>query len=207
MRTLTCLFALLLLTGSAFAQAKRVSGTVVSKSSGKPLEGVTVQAGSNATTTDSLGAFAIQADPSAQIVFTYTSMKSVTLIASAITTEPIIMEDALQSISEVVVVGYISQRRKDVTGSVAVVDLNPVKNTSSGNTMQALQGRVAGLYIEKDGSPNGSNGRILIRGANTLGNTDPLYIIDGVPTTRPEVFQNMDPANISSVQVLKDASA
>ncbi|MET0244935.1 MAG: TonB-dependent receptor plug domain-containing protein, partial [Flavitalea sp.] len=207
MRTLTCLFALLLIAGSAFSQAKRISGTVVSKSLGKPLEGVTVQAGSNATTTDSLGAFAIQADPSTQVVFTYTSMKSVTLIASAITTDPIIMEDALQSISEVVVVGYISQRRKDVTGSVAVVDLNPVKNTSSGNTMQALQGRVAGLYVEKDGSPNGSNGRILIRGANTLGNTDPLYIIDGVPTTRPEVFQNMDPANISSVQVLKDASA
>ena len=73
--------------------------------------------------------------------------------------------------------------------------------------MQALQGRVAGLYIEKDGSPNGSNSRILIRGSNTLGNNDPLYIIDGIPTTRPEVFQNMSPANIASVQVLKDASA
>ncbi|MEP6596419.1 MAG: SusC/RagA family TonB-linked outer membrane protein, partial [Ginsengibacter sp.] len=81
------------------------------------------------------------------------------------------------------------------------------KNNSSGNTMQALQGRVAGLYIEKDGSPNGSNSRILIRGANTLGNNDPLYIIDGIATTRPEVFQNMDPSTIASVQVLKDASA
>jgi TonB-dependent SusC/RagA subfamily outer membrane receptor len=88
-----------------------------------------------------------------------------------------------------------------------VVDLKPIKNISSGNPMQALQGRVPGLYIEKDGSPNGSNSRILIRGANTLGNNDPLYIIDGIPTTRPEVFQNMNPANIESVQVLKDASA
>ena len=68
-----------------------------------------------------------------------------------------------------VVVGYTTQRKKDLTGAVAVVDLTAVKNNSSGNTMQALQGRVAGLYIEKDGSPNGSNGRILIRGANTLG--------------------------------------
>jgi TonB-dependent SusC/RagA subfamily outer membrane receptor len=82
-----------------------------------------------------------------------------------------------------------------------------VKNNSSGNTMQALQGRVAGLYIEKDGSPNGANSRILIRGANTLGNTNPLYVIDGIPTVRPEVFQNINPASIASMQVLKDASA
>jgi TonB-dependent SusC/RagA subfamily outer membrane receptor len=117
------------------------------------------------------------------------------------------LKSASNTLSDVVVTGYTSQRKQDVTGAVAVVDLTPVKNNSSGNTMQALQGRVAGLYIEKDGSPNGSNSRILIRGSNTLGNNDPLYIIDGIPTTRPEVFQNMSPANIASVQVLKDASA
>ena len=117
------------------------------------------------------------------------------------------MKPSANTLSDVVVTGYTSQRKQDLTGAVAVVDLTPVKNNSSGNTMQALQGRVAGLYIEKDGSPNGSNSRILIRGANTLGNNDPLYVIDGIPTTRPEVFQNMDPANIASVQVLKDASA
>ena len=112
-----------------------------------------------------------------------------------------------KELNEVVVVGYTSSRKQDLTGAVAVVDLKPIKNISSGNPMQALQGRVAGLYIEKDGSPNGSNSRILIRGANTLGNNDPLYVIDGIPTTRPEVFQNMNPANIENIQVLKDASA
>src|SRR4029079_4579199 len=117
------------------------------------------------------------------------------------------MKAASSTLMDVVVTGYTSQRKRDVTGAVAVVDMAPVKNNSSGNTMQALQGRVAGLYIEKDGSPNGSNGRILIRGANTLGNNAPLYVIDGIPTVRPEVFQNMDPATIASVQVLKDASA
>ena len=111
------------------------------------------------------------------------------------------------ALQEIVVVGYTTQKKQDLTGAVAVVELAPIKNNSSGNAMQALQGRVAGLYIEKDGSPNGSNGRILIRGANTLGNNDPLYVIDGIPTTRPEVFQNMNPANIGSIQVLKDASA
>jgi TonB-linked SusC/RagA family outer membrane protein len=111
------------------------------------------------------------------------------------------------ALQELVVVGYTTQRKEDLTGSIAVVELNPVKNNSSGNVMQALQGRVAGLYIEKDGSPNGSNSRILIRGANTLGNNNPLYIIDGIPTVRPEVFQNLNPATIESVQVLKDASS
>jgi TonB-linked SusC/RagA family outer membrane protein len=112
-----------------------------------------------------------------------------------------------QELAEVVVVGYTSQKKVDMTGSIVVVDMEPLKNNSTGNPMQSMQGRVAGLYIERDGSPNGSNGRILIRGANTLGNNDPLYIIDGIPTTRPEVFQNLNPATIESVQVLKDASA
>lgn len=207
MRTLSCLITLLFIAGISNAQQKRISGSVTSKSSGKPLQGVTVKAGKSITSTDGSGIYTIEAAGSDSIFFTYVGMKDVALLVSQLNGQPVIMEEGQQSIGEVVVVGYTSQRRRDVTGAVAVVDLAPVKNTSSGNTMQALQGRVAGLYIEKDGSPNGSNGRILIRGANTLGNNDPLYIIDGVPTTRPEVFQNMDPATIASVQVLKDASA
>jgi TonB-dependent SusC/RagA subfamily outer membrane receptor len=134
-------------------------------------------------------------------------MKPYSMVVNNQSDFSVMLEEEQQNLGEVVVVGYTTQRKKDLTGAVAVVDLDPVKNNTSGNTMQALQGRVAGLYIEKDGSPNGSNSRILIRGANTLGNNDPLYIIDGIPTTRPEVFQNMDPSTIASVQVLKDASA
>ena len=95
-------------------------------------------------------------------------------------------------------IGYSSQRKRDLTGAVAVVDLNPVKNNCSGNPMQALQGRVAGLYIEKDGSPNGSNSRILIRGSNTLGNNDPLYVIDGIPTKDLKYFKTWTPIFIES---------
>src|SRR5690606_679696 len=109
---------------------------------------------------------------------------------------------------EIVVTGYATERKADLTGAVSVVELTPIQNNVSGNPMQALQGRVAGLYIEKNGgAPNGENSRILIRGSNTLGNTDPLYIIDGVPTKRPEVFQSLAPGSIESIQVLKDASA
>jgi TonB-linked SusC/RagA family outer membrane protein len=207
MRTLTCLITLLLLAGISHAQLKRITGSVISKTSGKPLQGVTVKAGNSTTSTSESGTYTIEAAAGDSIFFTYVGMKDIALTVSQLGNQPVAMEESQQNMGEVVVVGYTSQRRRDVTGAVAVVDLAPVKNNSSGNAMQALQGRVAGLYIEKDGSPNGSNGRILIRGANTLGNNDPLYIIDGTPTTRPEVFQNMDPANIASVQVLKDASA
>lgn len=207
MRHVISLFALLLIAVTTNAQLKQVAGKVTSKSFGKPLQGVTVQSGTAATTTDAAGAYSLQAKQGDSVVFSFTGMKSVSLIVGEQNNFSIALEENQQALGEVVVIGYTSQRKKDLTGAIAVVDVAAVKNNSSGNTMQALQGRVAGLYIEKDGSPNGSNGRILIRGANTLGNNDPLYVIDGIPTTRPEVFQNMDPANIASVQILKDASA
>ncbi|MES2774844.1 MAG: SusC/RagA family TonB-linked outer membrane protein [Bacteroidota bacterium] len=202
------LLPFLLMGMIALAQQKTITGVVTGKTGKAPLPGVTVSTKGRSVTTDESGKFSILAAAGDILSFSYVGMKPVTATISAtgqaITIE---MEEAIREEEQVVVVGYTSQRKKDLTGAVAVVDMTPVKNNSSGNTMQALQGRVAGLYIEKDGSPNGSNGRILIRGANTLGNNDPLYVIDGIPTTRPEVFQNMDPSSIASVQVLKDASA
>ena len=208
MRRLFFILPLLLFGISSFAQQKIITGTVTGKMDKTPLGGVTIQARNKTVLTDGSGKFSIEASVGDNLTFTYVGMKTITIKITANDQNfAVEMEEGLKEGEQVVVVGYSSQRKKDLTGAVAVVDLTPVKNNSSGNTMQALQGRVAGLYIEKDGSPNGSNGRILIRGANTLGNNDPLYVIDGIPTTRPEVFQNMDPANIASVQVLKDASA
>ncbi|MEQ1798272.1 MAG: SusC/RagA family TonB-linked outer membrane protein [Lacibacter sp.] len=208
MRKLFFLLPLLLLAVFTFAQQKTITGTVVGKTDKVPLAGVTVTAKSKSVITDANGRFSIEASVGDNLVFTYVGMTSVTIkITSASEPLSVELEEGVKEGEQIVVVGYSTQRKVDLTGAVAVVDLNPVKNNSSGNTMQALQGRVAGLYIEKDGSVNGSNSRILIRGANTLGNNDPLYVIDGIPTTRPEVFQNMNPANIASVQVLKDASA
>ena len=208
MRRLFFLLPLFLLSIFSFAQQKTITGTVTGKTDKTPLSGVSVQTKSKTVQTDASGKFSIEAAAGDDLTFSYVGMKSVTIkITNSTQNFTVEMEEGVKVGEEVVVVGYTSQRKKDLTGAVAVVDLSAVKNNSSGNTMQALQGRVAGLYIEKDGSPNGSNGRILIRGANTLGNNDPLYVIDGIPTTRPEVFQNMDPASIASVQVLKDASA
>jgi TonB-dependent starch-binding outer membrane protein SusC len=208
MRRLLFLLPLLLLAMFSFAQQKTITGTVVGKTDNVPLAGVTVTVKGKSVTTDANGKFSIEASVGDNLVFSYVGMNSVTIkITNESQNLSVELEEGVKEGEQIVVVGYSTQRKVDLTGAVAVVDLNPVKNNSSGNTMQALQGRVAGLYIEKDGSVNGSNSRILIRGANTLGNNDPLYVIDGIPTTRPEVFQNMNPANIASVQILKDASA
>lgn len=188
---------------------RTITGTVVGEANNDPLIGasVVVAGTTNGAITDADGKFSLSVPQDAtmpNVSFVGYTSKEVALNGATNLTISLAEGSALQ---ELVVVGYTTQRKEDLTGAVAVVELAPIKNNSSGNVMQALQGRVAGLYIEKDGSPNGSNGRILIRGANTLGNNDPLYVIDGIPTTRPEVFQNMNPANIESIQVLKDASA
>ena len=117
------------------------------------------------------------------------------------------MEEEDNQLTQVVVTGYTTQRKVDLTGAVSVINLNEVKNIPSASPMQALQGRVPGLYIETTGIPNGSNRRVLIRGLNTLGDASPLYIIDGIPTKRPQVFASLNPNSIASIQILKDASA
>ena len=199
----------LLFSVIVFAQEKTITGVVVHKTNRTPLAGATLTANKKMAVTDASGKFSIEATTGDLLSITFVGMKPVTIkVTSSMQPITVEMEEADKDLEQFVVIGYQSQRKKDLTGAVAVVDLAPVKNNSSGNAMQALQGRVAGLYIERNGgSPNGTNSRILIRGSNTLGVNDPLYIIDGIPTTRPEVFQNLDPAVIASVQVLKDASA
>lgn len=209
MRKLVYAIACLMLSVTGWTQQRTVNGTVTDNNNA-PVAGasVTVKGANTGTQTDSAGNFRIAVLSGSKTLI----ITSIGLVPQEVSIEgrnhvSVSMKTTSNNLDQVIVVGYTSQRKQDLTGSVAVVDLTPVKNNSSGNVMQALQGRVAGLYIEKDGSPNGSNSRILIRGANSLGNNDPLYIIDGIPTTRPEVFQNINPANIASVQVLKDASA
>jgi TonB-linked SusC/RagA family outer membrane protein len=207
---LLTILALLVAVPLALAQQRTLTGKVVAAETNETLIGanILIKGTAKGATTNAEGNFTITLpdDNANTLIVSYVGYDSKEVSVKGLSNINIALE-AGKALSEVVVVGYTSSRKQDLTGAVAVVDLKPIKNISSGNPMQALQGRVAGLYIEKDGSPNGSNSRILIRGANTLGNNDPLYVIDGIPTTRPEVFQNMNPANIENIQVLKDASA
>ncbi|GLU52669.1 SusC/RagA family TonB-linked outer membrane protein [Dyadobacter frigoris] len=193
----------------AWAQTKGPLTGTVKASDGLTLPGVSIleKGTTNGAITDVDGKYSIAVSATATLVFSYVGMIAQELPAGNSSKLDVTLQYDSKNLGEVVVVGYTSSKKEDLTGAIAVVDMAPLKNISSGNPMQALQGRVPGLYIEKTGSPNGTNSRILIRGANTLGNTDPLYIIDGVPTKRPEVFQGLNPNSIESIQVLKDASS
>ena len=117
------------------------------------------------------------------------------------------LRESLSQLDEIIVTGYMTQKKVDLTGAIAVVDIESLSDKVSANAMQALQGRVPGLYIETTGDPSGRTRNLLIRGVNTLGNTAPLYVIDGVPSKDANIFSYMDPNSIESIQVLKDAAA
>ena len=205
----------LILMGSFFsisAQNIGIKGVVTSSDDGMTLPGASVLvSGTNiGTSTDIDGQFTINnVDKNATLIFSYTGYATQTIKLNGQTTLNVSLKSESLKLDDVVVTGYSREKKADLTGAVTIVDLKPIEgqSMSSGNAMQALQGRVAGLAIEKSGDPSGANSKILIRGVSTLGNTDPLYVIDGVPTVRPEVFASLSPSVIESVQVLKDASA
>jgi TonB-dependent SusC/RagA subfamily outer membrane receptor len=115
------------------------------------------------------------------------------------------MEQSIAVLDEVVVTGYMAQRRADITGAVGSVDVESVNRQSSASVLKALDGRVAGVTVETSGSP-GSRSTIRVRGISSFQNNDPLYIIDGTPTVG-SYLNFLNPNDIESIQVLKDASA
>ena len=116
----------------------------------------------------------------------------------------IVLEEADNSLNEVVVVGYTTQRKADLTGAVSVVKVDDLQKQNENNPMKALQGRVPGMNISADGGPSGA-ATVRIRGIGTLNDNDPLYIIDGVPTKAG--MHELNGNDIESIQVLKDAAS
>jgi len=107
-------------------------------------------------------------------------------------------------LDEVIVTGYQTERKKDLTGAVSVVKMEEISAPLTGNVMKSIQGRVPGAFISANGSPDGA-ASVLIRGIGTLGNNNPLYIIDGMPSTSS--MNEISGLDIASIQVLKDASS
>lgn len=196
---------------SILAQAQ-VKGTVTSKEDGTPLPGVSVivSGTTQGTATDFEGNYVLSGVPSdATLSISYIGYKTIQIPVNGQTTINIQLETDTAQLDEIVLTGYSRERKVDVTGAISVVEIGEIEgqSRSSGNAMQALQGRVSGLFIEKSGDPTGAASNILIRGITTLGDNSPLYVIDGVPTKRAEVFASLNPESIESIQVLKDASA
>jgi TonB-linked SusC/RagA family outer membrane protein len=202
------LFLLLLLcaVGWSYGQVRQISG-VVTDIGASPLEGVTVNIVGTPknTITDKDGRFRIEASTGQTLKFFYVGAEPRTFVIEASTTSANIQLDiSANKLEEVVVTGYQTERKKDITGAVNVVDVADIKDIPSGNPIKSLQGRVPGVLITTDGSPTGG-ATVRIRGIGTLGNNDPLYVIDGVPTKSG--LEQLNQNDIESIQVLKDASS
>ncbi|MCB0426261.1 MAG: TonB-dependent receptor [Mangrovimonas sp.] len=202
------IFLMLFQFGYLFAQDLEVTGTVVSSTDGMPLPGVAivVKGTTNGTATDFDGNFTLNKISKGDILqISYLGYITQELTVGDSLVFNIALDESNEQLEEVVVTGYSTQKKADITGAVAVVDMDEVNKQVEPNPIKALQGRIPGVQISTDGSPSGGNTGILIRGVGTLNNTSPLFVIDGVPTKSG--MHELNPNDIASIQVLKDASS
>jgi TonB-linked SusC/RagA family outer membrane protein len=184
-----------------------VKGQVVSEIDQLPLPGVTVlvQGTNIGVVTDFDGNYEIDVSSSDVVLeFSYIGFITQKIPVNNRTTINVYLVDDLASLDEVVVVGYGTQRRQDVTGAISSIKADDIVTQGANTVEKALQGRVAGVQVESAGGDPGSGVRILIRGTGSFGNNDPLYIVDGVQV---ENINNLAPNDIASMDILKDASA
>ena len=196
--------ALCVVCTMANAQKVKMSG-VVTDPTGETVIGasVMVKGTKDGAVTDLDGNFQIDADPGATLVISYIGYK--TQEVKAASGMKIMLQEDANDLQEVVVTGYTTQKKADLTGSVAVVSTKNLKTTSDTDPMRALQGRVPGMTVTTDGSPIGT-GTVRIRGIGSFNSSqDPLYIIDGVPTNM--ALNSLNTNDIESMQVLKDAAS
>ena len=191
------------------AQQINITGKVTNGQTNESLIGVTIleKGTANGVLTDALGNYSIKVNNANSIlVFSFVGMELQEVVVGGQKVINVLMKENVSMLEEVIVTGYQTQRKADLTGSVSVANVAETKYIPTSNILKAVQGKVAGLYVTGDGSPNQAT-TVNVRGVNTLGNTNPLYIIDGAPTTDPRLFQSLDPSTIESFQILKDASA
>ena len=199
----------------AFAQAFQVTGKVKSKSTGDALSGatVTIKGTTTVVTTDLMGSFSIKvAQKQASLVISYTGMKSVVYSVNSKTAFiDVLMEESTSN--EVVVVGYGTKKRRDLSSSVSSITSKDINSTPVSDAAQALQGKVSGVTIvQNSGAPGGSGGtRIRIRGISSItGTNNPLIVVDGYPLpdqNADNVLNSFGTGDIESIDVLKDAAA
>ncbi len=195
-------FVLLSVSTVMCAQTE-IKGTVVD-TKGETIIGATVmeKGTSNGTITDFDGNFTIKVKEGAILVFTYIGYQTAELPAQQ--DMKVTMKDDAEVLQEVVVTGYTTQRKADLTGAISTVSVDEMAKQNENNPMKALQGRVPGMNISADGNPSGA-ATVRIRGVGTLNDNDPLYIIDGVPTKAG--MHELNGNDIESIQVLKDAAS
>ncbi|MEN8156458.1 MAG: TonB-dependent receptor [Bacteroidota bacterium] len=192
-------------------QEKRISGQVTNRV-GEPLPGVTVMIKGTTfgTITDAEGNFSMTVEENAVLVFSFIGMNTLEIPMAGKIRFDVQLEEALTDLDEVVVVGYGAMKRRDLTGSIASVKAQKIQETSTPTLEKALQGRVAGVQVFSSGNdnPEGAGITIRIRGASSLNaSKSPMLVVDGFPMGDAGMINSINPNNIKSIDVLKDASS
>ena len=202
------LFLLLLfVVGTQLLSAQQISITgTVTDQNGDPIIGASVIADNsgNGTATDIDGQYTIKADPLGQLRFSYIGYSSQTVNIEGRSTINVTMTENESVLDEVVVIGYGTLKKSDLTGAVSSLGAKDIKDVPVNNVGQAIQGKIAGVNIVGGNKP-GDNVTIKVRGLGSIMNCDPLVVIDGVPTDLG--LNNLNPQDIERLDVLKDASA
>lgn len=183
-----------------------VKGKVVDES-GEPLPGATIQLKGTSTGTSAGidGSFSISVPSDATLIISFVGHQTLEIaVAGRTDLGNITLVSGLEELEQVVVIGYGTQRKVDLTGSVAIVNTEEMKKVSHSNISTMLEGKIAGIQITTDGQP-GADPTVRIRGIGSFGSTAPLYVVDGVPMGT--TIRDFSPNDIESLQVLKDASA
>ena len=195
---------MLVLTCTVLHAQTEITGTVLDETGETVIGATVVEKGtSNGTVTDFDGNFVIKVNPGATLVVSYIGYEKMEVIAENGMT--ITLKDNAVELKELVVTGYQVQRKADLTGAVAVMDLKGPISESDPNMLNSMQGKLSGVDIVTDAAPGGGSSTIRVRGMSTVNACDPLYVIDGVATN--ENLNSLNANDIESIQVLKDASS
>lgn len=186
-------------------QSRKIEGIILD-SNGDPVIGanVVVKGSTNGTVTDIDGRFSVEAETGSVLNISYIGYLTKEMPVGNQTNIRIILLEDTKILDEVVVIGYGTQKKADLTGSVANINTEKLNTQSNANIGQALQGKIAGVDIVSQGGNPGAGARIMVRGIGTLNNAAPLYIVDGMYMSN---INHVNPSDIASIDVLKDASS
>src|SRR5690606_5343740 len=207
---------LLLFSISSMAQTRNVSGQILSSEDNLPLPGVniTVKGTTRGAISDLDGRYSLQAANSDTLVFSFVGFLSQSVTVGNQSTVDITLSPDTKVLGEVLVVGYGSVTKGDLTGNIASVKGEDIANIPVPNCTEALQGRMAGVFVESSSGKVGEGVKVRVRGTSSIsGGSDPLYVIDGIPVTTGGTLGYSNPLSdinfndIASFEVLKDASA
>ncbi len=195
---------LLLSVGLMHAEKITVKGTVTSASDSEPLIGVSVylKGAGTGVTTDIDGNYSIQAETGQTLVFSYVGMQTTEQKVTGPVLD-VVMQDNSAALEELVVVGYGTQKKKLITGATSQIKGDNVQKMNTTNALQAMQGQAPGISITQETGQPGKGMKVSIRGVGTVGNSAPLYLIDGVGGD----INSVNPADIESIDILKDAAS